>query len=64
MRGTRQPGEKEVMRIHTLAEAYEMIFCKLADMTQEKTLRYRNVYHKRPTLKPAPEPRRQPPAGG
>ena len=46
VRGTRQPGEKEVMRIHTLAEAYEMIFCKLADMTQEKTLRYRNVYHK------------------
>ena len=42
VRGTRQPGEKEVMRIHTLAEAYEMIFCKLADMTQEKTLRYRN----------------------
>ncbi len=36
VRGTRQPGEKEVMRIHTLAEAYEMIFCKLADMTPEK----------------------------
>ena len=46
VRGTRAPGEKEVMRIHTLKESYEMIFCKLADMTKEKTLRYQNVYHK------------------
>ena len=46
VRGTREPGEKEVMHIHTLSEAYEMIFCKLADMTPEKTLRYKNVYHK------------------
>jgi len=46
VRGTRAPGEKERMRIYSLKDAYEMIFCKLADMTQEKTLRYQNVYHK------------------
>ena len=46
VRGTREPGAHEVMKIHTLAEAYEMIFCKLADMTPEKKLRYQNVYHK------------------
>ena len=46
VRGTRAPGEKERMRIYSLKDAYEMIFCKLADMTPEKTLRYQNVYHK------------------
>ena len=46
VRGTRAPGEKERMRIYSLRDAYEMIFCKLADMTPEKTLRYQNVYHK------------------
>ena len=46
VRGTRKPGEKEVMRIYSLADAYEMIRCKLADMTPEKTLRYQNVYHR------------------
>lgn len=51
VRGTRAPGEKERMRIYSLKDAYEMIFCKLADMTQEKTLRYQNVYHKLSDLK-------------
>ena len=46
VRGSRAPGEKERMRIYSLKDAYEMIFCKLADMTPEKTLRYQNVYHK------------------
>ena len=46
VRGTRAPGEKARMRIYSLKDAYEMIFCKLADMTPEKTLRYQNVYHK------------------
>ena len=46
VRGTRKPGEKEVMRIYSLSDAYEMIRCKLADMTPEKTLRYQNVCHK------------------
>ena len=46
VRGTKAPGEKERMRIYSLRDAYEMIFCKLADMTPEKTLRYQNVYHK------------------
>lgn len=36
VRGTRAPGEKERMRIYSLKDAYEMIFCKLADMTPEK----------------------------
>ena len=53
------------MRIYSLKDAYEMIFCKLADMTPEKTLRYQNVYHKLSDFeKSAPKPRRQPGADG
>lgn len=46
VRGNRDANGKEQMRIYSLAEAYEQIFSKLADMTEEKKLRYRTVYAK------------------
>ena len=46
VRGNRDDSGKEQVRIYSLAEAYEQIFSKLADMTAEKQLRYRTVYAK------------------
>ena len=46
VRGTRGADGKEQIRIYTLAEAYEMIFSKLYDMTPEKQKRYQTVYYK------------------
>ena len=46
VRGTRGEDGKEQIRIYTLAEAYEMIFSKLYDMTPEKQKRYQTVYYK------------------
>ena len=45
VRGTRENG-KEVVRIYSLADSYDMIFSKLADMTEAKQRRYRTVYCK------------------
>ena len=45
VRGTRENG-REVMRIYTLAESYDMIFSKLYNMTEEKARRYKRVYLK------------------
>ncbi len=45
VRGERVNG-KEVMRICTLEESRDIIFSKLADMTEEKQRRYRTVYCK------------------
>ncbi len=45
VRGTREQGQ-EVVRIYSLAEAYEMIMSKLSDVTPEKQKRYRLVYSK------------------
>ncbi len=45
VRGTRENG-REIVKIYTLAEAYEMIMSKLSDMTEEKVRRYRLVYRK------------------
>ena len=45
VRGTREDG-REVVRIYSLADAYAMIFSKLADMTGEKQKKYRSVYAK------------------
>ncbi len=45
VRGTRQDG-REVVRIYSLAQAYEMIMSKLSDMTEAKVKRYRLVYCK------------------
>ena len=45
VRGTRENG-REVMRIYTLAESYDMIFSKLYNMTAEKARRYKRVYLK------------------
>ncbi len=45
VRGTREDG-REVIRIHSLADAYDMIFSKLADMTDVKRRRYETVYCK------------------
>ena len=45
VRGTREDG-REVVRIYTLAESYDMILSKLADVTEEKARRYRTVYTK------------------
>ena len=45
VRGTRESG-KEVVRIYSLAESYEMIFSKLYNMTPEKQQRYKRVYLK------------------
>ena len=45
VRGTRENG-REVVRIYTLEEAYDMILSKLCDVTPEKKRRYRTVYTK------------------
>lgn len=45
VRGERVNG-KEVMRICSLEESRDVIFSKLADMTEEKQRRYRTVYAK------------------
>ena len=45
VRGTRENG-KEVVRIYSLEESYEMIFSKLYNMTPEKQQRYKRVYLK------------------
>ena len=45
VRGTREEG-REVVRIYSLAESYDMIFSKLANMTPEKQRRYKRVYLK------------------
>ena len=45
VRGTRENG-KEVVRIYSLAQAYDMIMSKLSDMTPQKKLRYELVYSK------------------
>ena len=46
VRGHCGPDGKEIMRIHTLSESRDIIFSKLADMTEEKQRRYRTVYCK------------------
>ncbi len=46
VRGSRGEDGKEKISIHTLEEAYELIFSKLYDMTEEKARRYRTVYYK------------------
>ncbi len=45
VRGTWENG-REKIRIYSLSESYEMIFSKLADMTEEKRRRYQSVYSK------------------
>ncbi len=45
VRGTRENG-RELVRIYTLAESYDMIFSKLYNMTPEKQRRYKRVYLK------------------
>ena len=45
VRGRRENG-RELMRICTLDEAYDIILSKLADVTPEKRLRYQLVYAK------------------
>lgn len=45
VRGIRENG-REVVRIYTLAESYDMIFSKLYNMTPEKQMRYKRVYLK------------------
>ncbi len=45
VRGTRENG-REIVRIYSLSEAYEMIMSKLSDMTDAKVKRYRLVYSK------------------
>ena len=46
VRGRRAEDGHERVEIFSLAEAYALIFSKLADMTEEKQLRYRTVYAK------------------
>ncbi len=46
VRGTRDEAGKEHIGIYSLAEAYEMIFAKLYDVTPEKKQRYQTVYDK------------------
>ncbi len=46
VRGHRGPDGKEIMQICTLLESRDIIFSKLADMTEEKQRRYRTVYCK------------------
>ncbi len=46
VRGIRGEDGREHIRIYSLAEAYEMIFSKLYDMTPEKQRRYQTVYDK------------------
>lgn len=45
VRGTRENGA-ETVKIYTLAESYDMILSKLADVTPEKKRRYQTVYTK------------------
>ena len=45
VRGNRENG-REVVRIYTLSESYDIILSKLADVTPEKQRRYRTVYTK------------------
>ena len=45
VRGTRENG-KEIVRIYSLEESYDMIFSKLYNMTPEKQQRYKRVYLK------------------
>lgn len=45
VRGTSVNG-REIVKIYTLEESYDMIFSKLADMTPEKKRRYQTVYLK------------------
>ena len=45
VRGTREGG-REAVRVYSLADAYAMIFSKLANMTGEKQKKYRSVYAK------------------
>ncbi len=46
VRGTRGADGKETVRIYSLADSYDMIFSKLADMTEAKRKRYQTVYCK------------------
>ena len=46
VRGHMGPDGKEIMQICTLSESRDIIFSKLADMTEEKQRRYRTVYCK------------------
>lgn len=46
VRGTRGEDGREKIHIYSLADAYEMIFSKLYDMTPEKQKRYQTVYYK------------------
>ncbi len=46
VRGTRGADGRERVAIYSLAEARDVIFGKLADMTEEKNRRYRTVYAK------------------
>lgn len=45
VRGVRENG-REVVRIHSLAESYDMILSKLDNVTEEKRRRYQLVYAK------------------
>lgn len=46
VRGERDANGAEHVRIYSLRESYDVIFSKLADMTEEKQRRYRTVYCK------------------
>ena len=46
VRGVRDAEGRERVSIYSLSEAYGVIFGKLADMTEEKSRRYRTVYAK------------------
>lgn len=46
VRGVRDAEGREHVSIYSLSEAYGVIFGKLADMTEEKSRRYRTVYAK------------------
>ena len=46
VRGRRDENGRELITIHTLDEAYDIIFGKLANMTEEKRRRYLTVYIK------------------
>ena len=46
VRGSRDENGRERITIHTLEEAYDIIFGKLANMTEEKRRRYLTVYIK------------------
>lgn len=46
VRGLRDANGKEQVQVYTLAEAYDLIFSKLSDVTPEKRKRYQTVYAK------------------